>query len=90
MTTLVSAILLPVGAGLIVGGAIDDGCDKHDTGVCIGGGVMVGLGLLGLAGGIVMMVIGGERIPISAPPQQAAWIPTFGVSTGGGSLAWKF
>ena len=90
VTMLVSAVLLPVGAGLIVGGAIDDGCEKHDTGVCIGGGVMVGVGLLGLAGGIVMMVIGGERVPISGPPLQASWIPTPHVSASGGSLTWAF
>jgi hypothetical protein len=90
VTVLVSAILLPAGAGLIVGGAADDGCQKHDTGLCVGGGVMVGIGLLGLAGGIVLMVIGGERVPVSGPPQQASWIPTPGVDARGGSLTWAF
>ncbi|HEX4512640.1 MAG TPA: hypothetical protein VH054_03865 [Polyangiaceae bacterium] len=89
VTMLISAILLPAGTGLIIGGAADDGCEKHDTGVCAGGGVMVGLGLLGLAGGIVMMVVGGQRVPLNAP-QQAWWLPTTRPSPHGAALRWTF
>ncbi len=89
ITMVVSVVFLPVGAGMIVGGAVDDGCDKHDTGICIGGGVLAGLGLLGLAGGIVMMVIGGQRVPANGP-QQAWWVPTPQISSRGGALSWTF
>lgn len=90
VTMVVSAVLLPAGIAMLVGGSAAGGCHKQDTDIlCGAGGTAGGLGLLGLAGGIVMMVIGGQRVPLNAP-QHAWWLPTPEVSANAGSLTWTF
>ena len=88
--TVVSAVLLPAGAGMIAGGAAAGDCHHHDTDIlCGAGGTTAGIGLLGLAGGIIMMVIGGQRVPLNAPP-QAWWGSTPWISSQGDALTWAF
>ncbi len=86
---LIGALLIPAGAGVIVAGAADDSCEKHATGVCAGGGVMVTVGVFALAGGIVMMAIGGRKVPANQSP-QAWWIPTPQLTGHAGGLTWTF
>ncbi len=87
---ILGAILVPVGTGLVVFGSADGGCDHHDTDkVCTAGGATFGVGLVALAGGITMMVIGGAKVPDEGPP-QAWWVPRPQISPRAGSLTWTF
>jgi hypothetical protein len=85
-TMLGGVVLVPIGAALVVGGVVDDSCDKHAAALCAGGSVAIGVGLIALASGIVMMAIGGTRVPVNGPPSQAWWVPAPRAS----GLAWSF
>jgi hypothetical protein len=90
VTLVVSAVLVPVGGGMIAAGAASGDCHHHDTDLlCGAGGTMAGVGLLGIAGGILMMVTGGQRVPLDGAP-QAWWAPTPRISSQGGALTWAF
>ena len=80
--TILGSLTLPVGGTTI---ATSDEC-KHDSQCPAGAALLVG-GSLFLSGGIVMMVMGGKRVPVTT----TGWMPTqVAVSARNMSLGWSF
>jgi hypothetical protein len=44
---------------------------------------LLGVGLVGMAGGIVMAVIGGKKVPVDAPPPPVSFEPLLGPTSAG-------
>lgn len=92
--TIIGAIALPSGLITAIAGALPvGGCRSgSDTTDCYAGGVLIGLGVLGLAVGIPMTVIGGKKVPADSVARGGPWWqPTsFGLSPIGSRVEWAF
>lgn len=99
---LIIAGSVSLGLGLIVwlyGGAqnaADLSYGNAGAGTVVVGEVMSGVGVAALAGGIIMAVVGGKRVPITpttttpATTPKASWVPAVGATPKSVSLAWQF
>jgi hypothetical protein len=92
--TIIGAIALPSGLVTAIAGALPvGGCSEGSLATeCYAGGVLIGLGVLGLAIGIPMTVIGGQKVPAdSVASSRPWWQPaSFDLSPAGSRVEWAF
>jgi len=95
--TIFGGIAFSVGASWLIAQMTSDfgsGCtlDSESTSKCVIAGTIGGLGTLGLAVGIPMMVVNGRMVPAAAGTTGASWWQPTSVALGRSSLrvGWAF